>query len=149
MKNSPENFRNLLNLASPKLVKLFDPICDFLSRPTEFTEVVRDNYATFSLANGIVAAIYPNKNFIDVLLALPFEKSDIALFSAVDLDYKWRNLASGVRITSSTTAKHALSRLKEAEKLVAAGIIQEQDGAVFARPKAAFQPAFKKELRFR
>jgi hypothetical protein len=71
------------------------------------------------------------------------------LFNAVDFDYKWRNLSSGVRITSSATAKHALVRLKEAKRLVDAGMIEEQDGAVFARPKAAFQPAFKKELRHR
>ena len=55
----------------------------------------------------------------------------------------------GVQVTSLATAKLALARLKEAEKRVAAGVIQEQDGEVFARPKSAFQPAFKKKLRFR
>ncbi len=149
MRNSPKNFDELLNLSSPKLVKLFNPIYDFLTKPNGCSEVIKDDYASFSLANGIVAAIFPNKNFIDVLLAIPFDKSDKALFNAVDFDYKWRNLSSGVRITSSATAKHALVRLKEAKRLVDAGMIEEQDGAVFARPKAAFQPAFKKELRHR
>ena len=149
MKNSPENLLNLLSLSSPKIAKIFSPIYDFLLTSTELTETIKDNYATFSSTNGTVAVVYPNKNFIDVLLALPFDKSDKVLFNAVDFDYKWRNLSSGVRITSSTTAKHALVRLKEAKRLVDAGMIEEQDGAVFARPKAAFQPAFKKELRHR
>ena len=96
-----------------------------------------------------MAAIFPNKNFIDILLALPYDKSDKALFNAVDMDYKWRNLPCGVQVTSLATAKLALARLKEAEKRVAAGEIQEQNGEVFARPKSAFQPAFKKKLRFR
>ena len=149
MKNSPKNFDELLNLSSPKLVKLFNPIYDFLTKPNGCSEVIKDDYASFSLANGIVAAIFPNKNFIDILLALPYDKSDKALFNAVDMDYKWRNLPCGVQVTSLATAKLALARLKEAEKRVAAGVIQEQDGEVFARPKSAFQPAFKKKLRFR
>ena len=149
MKNSTENFLNLLNLSSPKIAKFFSPIHDFVLTSTELTETIKDNYATFSSKNGTVAVVYPNKNFIDVLLAIPFDESDKALFNAVDFDYKWRNLSSGVRITSSVTAKHALVRLKEAKRLVDAGMIEEQDGAVFARPKAAFQPAFKKELRHR
>ena len=100
MKNSPENFLNLLNLSSPKIAKLFSPIYDFLLTSTDLTETIKDNYATFSSTNGTVAAVYPNKTFIDVLLALPFDKSDKVLFNAVDFDYKWRNSGDKILVAN-------------------------------------------------
>ena len=80
---------------------------------------------------------------------MPYDKDDRHMFDAVDRNYKWRNLPAGLTITSLPSAKQALLRVKIAEKLVASGVTQEQDGEVFSRPKAAFQPAFKKSLRFR
>lgn len=97
----------------------------------------------------MVAAIYPYQTEIDLVLALPFDKDDKVLFLAVDKDYKWRTLPSGICITNAPTARAALDRVKRAFDLVESGELLEQDGAVFARPKAAFQPAFKKKLRFR
>lgn len=90
-----------------------------------------------------------NKSLVGILLALPNDKSDKALFNDVDMDYTWRNLPCGVQVTSLVTGKLTLSRVKEVVKRVSAGVIPEQDCAVFARPKAALQPAFKNELRFR
>lgn len=110
---------------------------------------VRGEYATFSSTNGLVAAMYIHRTEVDVILALPLDKLDKHLFDAVDKNYKWRTLPVGICVNSPAKAKAALERAKQAYKLVSSGITQEQDGETFSRPKAAFQPAFKKKLRYR
>lgn len=143
------DFGDFLNFTSPKIKIFFLPIYSYLVESSECDVVVKDDYAIFSIAYGIVAAIFPTKDCIDVLLALPIDKSDKMMFDAVDMGYKWRNLPCGISVNTAVKARAALDRVKMAQKLVASGTIQEQDGAVFARPKAAFQPAFKKKLRYR
>ena len=146
---SSGDFNELFNLTSPKIKIIFLPIFNYLIELSNCDSMIKDDYAVFSIVDGIVTAIFPTQDYIDVLLALPLDKSDKMMFDAVDMGYKWRNLPCGIRVETAVKAKAALSRVKMAQKLVASGTIQEQDGTVFARPKAAFQPAFKKKLRFR
>ena len=110
---------------------------------------VKSDYASFSIENGLVAVVYPFKDEVDLILSLPRNPKDKYLFDAVDKDYKWRTLPVGICVTSVAVGKVALERAQTAYSLVADGVIQDQEGGTFARPKAAFQPAFKKKLRFR
>lgn len=145
----PPDVDVFLAVAPRSIRKLFQPIYTYLIKTKKCSVQIRGDYATISGKNGIVAAIYPYKTEIDIVLAMPYDKDDRHMFDAVDRNYKWRNLPAGLTITSPSSAKQALLRVKIAEKLVASGVTQEQDGEVFSRPKAAFQPAFKKSLRFR
>jgi hypothetical protein len=145
----PKEFEQLVLLTSPKLRTFCVALFNLLVIKCKCSIDVREDYATFSSANGLVSAIYPNKSEVDVILALPLDTADKHLFNAVDKNYKWRTLPAGVCVTSPAKAKIALERAKQARELVASGVIQEQDGETFSRPKAAFQPAFKKKLRYR
>lgn len=145
----PKEYEQLVLLTSPKLKTFCLDLFKLLVIKCKCSVDVREDYATFSSPNGLVAAMYPNRSEVDVVLALPLDKADKHLFNAVDKNYKWRTLPAGVCVTSPAKAKIALDRAKKADELVASGIIQEQDGETFSRPKAAFQPAFKKKLRYR
>lgn len=146
---SPPALNDLLEILDSKLKAAVVPICSYLVKTAKSKVDVRGDYATFSLDNGLLAAMYPSKSGVDLLLALPMDAEDKLLFDSVDKDYKWRNLPVGVSVESPRTADEALERLKLAKKLVASGVIQELDGDAFARPKEAFQPAFKKKYRYR
>jgi len=139
----------LLANSQPKLQELFLPIAKFLTFDKKCELSIGSSYATFSHDSNLVAAVYPAKSEIDLLLALPLDHSEKSLFDAVDRNYKWRNLPCGVSISTVTTAKVALNLTKRAFCLVESGTTQEQAGEAFARPKAAYQPAFKKKLRYR
>jgi len=145
----PKEFESLVSVTTPKLREFCFELFVFLSKKCKCSLDVRDDYATFSSSNGLVAAIYTYRTEVDIILALPADKSDKHLFDAVDKNYKWRNLPVGVCVNSPAKAKIALERAKLAHKLVSSGVTQEQDGETFSRPKAAFQPAFKKKLRYR
>jgi hypothetical protein len=145
----PSEVDAFLAVSTISLKKLFQPIFTYLTKTKKCSIQIRGDYATISGKNGIVAAVYPYKTEIDLVLAMPYDKDDKQMFDAVDKNYKWRNLPAGVSIATPSSAKQALLRVKAAEKLVASGVTQEQDGEVFSRPKEAFQPAFKKSLRHR
>jgi len=145
----PKEFDDLISGTDPKLRAFCVDLLTLLSKKCKCSLYVRDGYATFSSKNGLVAAIYPNKSEVDVILALPLNASDKHLFDAVDKNYKWRNLPVGICVRSPASAKIALERAMQAYKLVFSGVTQEQEGEAFSRPKEAFQPAFKKKLRYR
>ena len=144
-----EPFSELMELTSPRFNKLFVPIFQFLTVDSGCKLEVKSDYATFSIEQGVVGAVYPLDECIDLVLAIPFESGVKSIFLAVDRDYKWRNLPAGVSIDSAPSAKVALVKAKEAFERVQGGVVIEQDGDMFSRPKAAFQPAFKKKLRYR
>jgi len=145
----PREFESLVSVTTPKLRTFCLDLFVLLTKKCKCSLDVRDDYATFSSSNGLVAAMYTYRSEVDVILALPADKSDKHLFDAVDKNYKWRNLPVGICIDSPVKAKNAFERAKMAHKLVSSGVTQEQDGEIFSRPKAAFQPAFKKKLRYR
>jgi len=145
----PTEFESLVSVTTPKLRVFCLDLFGLLTKKCKCSIDVRNDYATFGLSNGLVAAVYAYRTEVDVILALPADKSDKHLFDAVDKNYKWRNLPVGICVNSSAKAKIALERAKMAHELVSSGVTQEQDGETFSRPKAAFQPAFKKKFRYR
>jgi len=142
-------FQELISGTNPKLRSFCLALFTLLNKKCKCSVDVREDYATFSSNNGVVATLYTNRNEADVILALPLDKSDKHLFDAVDKNYKWKTLPVGICVNSPAKAKIALERAKQAHELVSSGVTQEQDGETFSRPKAAFQPAFKKKLRYR
>lgn len=145
----PREFGELISATTPKIQSFCIDIFTLLVKKFKCLMDVREDYVTFSSLNGIVVAIYLKRAEVDVILALPIDKSNQNLFNAIDQGYKWRNLPVGICVNSLAKARIALDLARQAHKLVSSGVIQEQDGEAFSRPKAAFQPAFKKKLRYR
>jgi hypothetical protein len=145
----PNEFEDFILSTAPKFKPFCRALFTLLTKQCQCSSDIRGDYVTFNSGNGLVAALYVNRAEVDVILALPPDKSDKNLFDAVDKNYKWRTLPVGICVKSPAKAKIALERAKQAHDLVSSGVIQQQDGQTFSIPKAAFQPAFKKKFRFR